>query len=661
MENEKAKAAQATNRDLPHSVPDIKQDCADVVNISIFFDGTGNNKAADEKEKKWSNPARLWLAAFNNPNIYSNNYPIYISGVGTTFNGTATDWLDKTSILAEDNIAGNVGGGGGTRRVELGQSNINSALRNALLNNAKKLNIAVEKYAVNGEAKGLTEISQALRSHRLIKVINLSIFGFSRGAALARVFSNEILKECEIDSEKHLTYHGIRLRIHFLGLFDTVASFGVPSANMDGFFREKNLTVPAQVERCVHYIAAHELRFSFPVDLIRQHGKLAPGWVEEVFPGVHSDVGGGYEPTAQKLSNNYARIPMRSMMSEAVVSGVRMLGYDDMRRFSNTIFTERFAVLPETQKNFDHYMSAVAASGTIEAKVATHMKALYAAYGTMSRRGIVTPDLVAAEGSTGHKLIGHVGIAREAAALLHASSGLKLMGEQARRSVVEPLAAIPQAIQFSGTVYSLIVRPETWRLHAWNQTASDAVLNFIKNSVHDSKAGFIMSVEPFSYFRPRGMAESSRSVLAKGLEWYDDSLKAIKKGVIRIYHQAEEVVVETWQEGKLIARKTYRVGEKFAVDTVQAGQKYAVEVYQSGKDVVITTMDAGQRMIVSSIDTVQKKASSMLDSAQKSASEMAQQAGKGARQLSDTIGETVDDGMKTIEHGWMSTKAALGL
>lgn len=612
-------------------------------------------------KKKWSNPARLWLAAFNQPNIYSNNYPFYISGVGTPFNDTATDWIDKTKTSIEDNFFGSAGGAGGTRRVEFGQSNINSALRNALLNNAKKLNISVEKHAAIGKAKGIADIAQALRSHRLIKVINLSIFGFSRGAALARVFSNEILKECEVDSENHLTYHGIHLRIHFLGLFDTVASFGVPSANMDGNFREKNLTVPVRVERCVHYIAAHELRFSFPVDLIRKHGKLAPGWVEDVFPGVHSDVGGGYEPTEQKISDNYARIPMRAMMSEAVVSGVRMVSYNDIRKINEPLFLARFAVLPETQLHYDHYMAAVGASGTIETKVAAHMKALYSAYGTMSRRGITTPDLVAAEGSKGYKILGHVGIAREAAALLHASSALKLMGEQARKATTDPLAAIPQAIQFSGTVYSLIVRPEAWRLKAWNQPASDAVLNFVKNSVHDSKAGFIMSVEPFSYFRPRGMAESSRTVLAQGMEWYDDSVKAVKKGIIKIYHQAEVVVVETWQDGKLIAKKTYRVGEKFAIDTVQAGQKYAVEVYQSGKEVVITTMAAGQRMIVSSVDTVQKKASSMLDSAQKSASDMAHQAGKSAKQLSDTIGATVDDGMKAIEHGWLSTKSALGL
>ena len=36
-----------TNSDVPNDQPTAKQDCSDVVHISVYFDGTGNNKDAD--------------------------------------------------------------------------------------------------------------------------------------------------------------------------------------------------------------------------------------------------------------------------------------------------------------------------------------------------------------------------------------------------------------------------------------------------------------------------------------------------------------------------------------------------------------------------------------------------------------------------------------
>lgn len=726
MANEQLEAAQSRNRDVSTDAPAAKQDCSDVVNISVFFDGTGNNRFVDGDDpkyggdpgsspKKWSNVARLWRSAIFETGDELANYPIYISGVGTPYNGTAANWLDGANIKTEDNVFGNAAGAGGTRRTEFGQHNVNNALRQVLLNNAKQLGGTTKAYAEKSKNQSLSELGKALKEHRLIKVINMSIFGFSRGAALGRAFSNDFLKLCKTDQAGKLTYEGYPIRIHFMGLFDTVASFGAPAANMDGLFSEKNLKVPGQTERCVHYVAAHELRFSFPVDLIRQHGRLMPNWTETIYPGVHSDVGGGYMPLKtgggndnsanQGISNNYARIPMRDMMSEAVRSGVRMLAYGDVEKTSNQIFTERFAIEPKTAEAYKQYMAAVAPSGTIEQIIAAHMKALYSAYGTMTRKKIKTPDLVQAESTSGYTLVGHVSMAREAEALLHPDKAKTLMNQQATKSsvmgLVTPLAAIPQTLQFAGTAYSQVVRPEAWRLQAWNSTASDAVVTFVKDLVHDSKAGFIMGVEPFSYFRPRGMAESSRNVLAKGMQWLDENIDAAANGVIKIYYRTEGVVVETWKQGVITATHTYKVGEKFTIDTINAGEKYAVEVYNTSKQVVISTVDAGQKMIVNSYNTAQKKANELLDAGQKkatelsdaaqkkaaevgqeikqgatklsneasqaydtakkTASDMATQAGQDAKQVSDAVGNKVDAGMKAVEDGWKALKPHLGL
>lgn len=111
------------------------------------------------------------------------------------------------------------------------------------------------------------------------------VFGFSRGAALARKFISEALKggECE--------------EIAFLGVFDTVAA-------LDGVHRSRekistdvvfeNGTLDQRVRRAVHLLALDETRIPFTPTQINKDA-AHPGRILEVwFPGVHSDVGGGY-------------------------------------------------------------------------------------------------------------------------------------------------------------------------------------------------------------------------------------------------------------------------------------------------------------------------------------------------------------------------------
>ena len=653
--NEKLAAARACNRDVPAAQAGVKQRCSDIVNISVFFDGTGNNKDEDNAKKRWSNPARLWESAQLLTGKGKPNYPIYVSGVGTPFNGVATGWMGETMVNVEDAFPGGTFGLGGSRRMEHGENNVNDHLRAALTQSAVRLNVSIKPYLEKGKPDNLSGLAAALEGHGLITVINLSIFGFSRGAALARAFSNQMLNKCSTDSNGELRYQGIPIRFQFMGLFDTVASFGVPSRHVDLPFDEKNLVVPGVVERCVHYIAAHELRFSFPVDLIRKHGKLQDGWTETVYPGVHSDVGGGYEPVEQNVQNDYARIPMRDMMREAVKSGVRIVAYKDIEKFHSSMFEARFKIKPAIEDRFKLYMSAVGAPVTVEQAMISHMKALYSAWGTMTRRKIKTPDLVAADGRSAlQKSAGHPGIAREAELLLSSNSTASYLSGH----VIPKLG--PQVLQVEGMKYRMIVRPEKWRLDAWQATASDAILNFVRTCVHDSKAGFIHSIEPFSYFRPRGMAESSRNILAQGLDWLDDTATAIKNGVIKVYHRVEGVVVETWEEGKLIASRTYRVGEKFVVDTARAGAKYSVEVYQSGKQVVISTMKRGEQMIITSIDMAKKQAKALANTVQEKASEAGRQIQSGASQAAKSAGEAVDAGVKTVEDAWRAAQAAFG-
>jgi uncharacterized protein (DUF2235 family) len=104
----------------------------------------------------------------------------------------------------------------------------------------------------------------------------IDIVGFSRGAALALHFANQVRK---LPSSP---------QIRFLGLWDTVPSFGVPG-------NEQNLgwelALPDNVLNCFHALALDECRGNFPVHRLQAHPK---GTLFEVwFRGVHSDIGGG--------------------------------------------------------------------------------------------------------------------------------------------------------------------------------------------------------------------------------------------------------------------------------------------------------------------------------------------------------------------------------
>lgn len=113
----------------------------------------------------------------------------------------------------------------------------------------------------------------------------LAVFGFSRGAALARKFAARLLAEDE------------RRTVSFLGAFDTVAA-------MNGVHRKgertgsdvvfENGTLNPRIERAVHLVSIDEDRVAFTPTLINKDGADGGRILEVWFPGVHSDVGGGY-------------------------------------------------------------------------------------------------------------------------------------------------------------------------------------------------------------------------------------------------------------------------------------------------------------------------------------------------------------------------------
>ena len=239
--------------------------------IGVFFDGTGNSK---ENKDEYSNIAYLHEAyrTIKEEEVgkkLTTSHKIYVDGVGTR---------------EDEGVGEKASGGGGAKRI---YETIESVCK------------ILDKYPITKNPK--KKINYAKRE--------IDIFGFSRGAALARDFVNTFFED--IGSKKN--YQDVRF--NFIGIYDTVGSFGKAGNDVDMKPKEEyvnevsesdrwlllddhddekefeayNFHLSAQsAKKIVHIKAAHELRHNFPLFSAKGAGQ------EISCIGVHSDVGGGY-------------------------------------------------------------------------------------------------------------------------------------------------------------------------------------------------------------------------------------------------------------------------------------------------------------------------------------------------------------------------------
>ena len=185
------------------------------------FDGTWNKDESDEAKE--TNVRKFCLCLPAEMNVF------YLEGVGTRFG-----FIGK--------LLGGVAGEGGHFRIH--------------------------------------EAMEKLRQYFAEGDRTVDIIGFSRGAALALHFANQVQEE----------QPGAVVR--FLGLWDVVASFGIPGNDLNIGW---HLTLPDNVQHCYHAMALDERRRNFtPTRVVPRKGGVIGDRLQEVwFRGVHSDVGGG--------------------------------------------------------------------------------------------------------------------------------------------------------------------------------------------------------------------------------------------------------------------------------------------------------------------------------------------------------------------------------
>ncbi|WP_033048743.1 type VI secretion system tip protein TssI/VgrG [Pseudomonas sp. GM21] len=284
--------------------------------IGVFFDGTGNNKAnsetvaacyspdanlaeaAEEIQKHCaaygydgngsspdnsygndvSNIVRLYKLYEDRadetllPEATTTSIAIYVDGIGTTSGGDDSRYTQATGRLGETSVVA---------RVKQSPALIMEQIRR------------------------LDEANPEMKIDR----IEFDIFGFSRGAAAARHFTNELLNgEHSILAESLPAGSPIlssnfnwRLKtdviINFIGLFDTVASIANPwLLDFTGTNSRNpgvNLKLPDDcAKKVVHLVARDEVRENFALNSL--------GETDLVLPGAHSDLGGGYLPIAKE-------------------------------------------------------------------------------------------------------------------------------------------------------------------------------------------------------------------------------------------------------------------------------------------------------------------------------------------------------------------------
>lgn len=379
--------------------PKLLTDCSKCegnINVGLFFDGTNNNRDADKEQLKHSNVARLFDAYLEKPG--KGYFRGYIPGVGTAFpeiredgesglgsgfgigceqrvlfallyvfNAVYRSAHEGELLLDEDQIAALCCNSfvqwseDDADSVVLGRLGLSHGLRMPL--NGKGMRVKI--------LKDLARRLQAalVKGRPYIKECFIDVFGFSRGAAEARVFCrwlDDILTDGKLA--------GVIVHFRFVGLIDTVASAGFFSGvaaaatgadgGHSGWAESRYLSIPASVHNCVHMIAAHELRKNFPLDTITVEGKLPPHCQEFIYPGTHSDVGGGYAPgdlgiafdpnkqtaDAQKL----AQIPLNHLLECAIAAGAPMnkeRAKYKLRRY------DPFALSPLVQKAYDDFVT----------------------------------------------------------------------------------------------------------------------------------------------------------------------------------------------------------------------------------------------------------------------------------------------------------------
>ena len=289
---------------LPDTPPSAVLACEDRRNlhVGVFFDGTDNDKDRDKPKGEHTNVARLWQLYVNRSGTDTIRAKLYLPGVGSGTDAKVAAELEEYKSPTDKSSATHWG------------KLLGSLPGKAAGTGAKdRLNAA---YAwVQAQCQRVSADKEK----------RVDVYGFSRGAAIARTFVNLVNGALKGSAEN--------LEVRFVGIFDTVESFGKEGALINCYL------APGDAQQIVHFTAMHEHRSHFP---------LTTGPNDTAYVGVHSDVGGGYPPLDKdNKANHIAFIPLADMHEASRNEGVQM---DNLSRLNELSDNDIEQVRKEVQE-----------------------------------------------------------------------------------------------------------------------------------------------------------------------------------------------------------------------------------------------------------------------------------------------------------------------
>lgn len=273
--------------------------------ISMFFDGTGNNRwnaedvgdyyrggGRDSFSAGESNVSKLERCCRD-----TNDHPGYDHYASWYTEGIGTASSAGVSVTTDDDGDLSIEEGDPTQREDDTQG---FAWGSGPLGVKAKVEAGIEN---------LVSIVKSLAPAHPVRVLHVDAVGFSRGAAAARRFVWRITYSAplvdRLKAEGIDILDGCEFKVMFVGLFDTVASYVEPSGTSPGSWvpdpedheddtAELMLHKIYDAQTVVQLAAAEEHRECFQLTTISA-GR------EFYLPGVHSDIGGGYTSTGDEV------------------------------------------------------------------------------------------------------------------------------------------------------------------------------------------------------------------------------------------------------------------------------------------------------------------------------------------------------------------------
>jgi hypothetical protein len=288
-------------------------------------------------------------------------------------------------------------------------------------------------------------------------------------------------------------------------LFDTVESVGLPAHNLT----DMRMHVPEQVERCLQFVASHELRACFPLTPVRGSDAF---YEEIVIPGMHSDVGGGYRPGEQGRSDLLPRIALNRMRIEAAISGVPFIA---PKLAENQIY-DLFEYDEDVKALFDEYMHTAGSAGTLEQQIFAHMR-LY--YGWLKARFGKNPcDLYQGVCSTDPEINAQIDRIKQFHGRMNIDIDTMNWRAYLTRLWNSDRSEYERKVSTAGGDQAMNKPLTEEQLAYWDTwlnppTLPPNLIRFFDQYVHDSRAGFLR-IDSSGYLRPRQVIDAPPPVRA---------------------------------------------------------------------------------------------------------------------------------------------------